>query len=71
MLQNFVSLLKRVIAILLISKANLNVNFKYVCITLHSLVMSPFSHDLMKMLVKVFTVTYVRTVFTQRLVFRW
>ena len=46
-LNNFVLLLKSVITNVLEYKAALNLKFKCVCVAMCSLVMSPFSHDLL------------------------
>ena len=52
----YVPLLKNLIAGVLKYKADLNIKFKWVCVTMCPLVISPFSCDLLKMLIEVFTV---------------
>ena len=66
---NFMSLLKSCVANVLKCKACLKAKFKCACITMCSLVMSPFKNG--NKLIKVSTIVYMRTVFTQRLVFTW
>ena len=62
---NFALLLKRVIAIVLKCKAH----FKCFCANKRSLVMSPFSCDLIKKQVKCLIIKYMHTVFTKCLIF--
>ena len=62
---NFALLLKRVIAIVLTFKAH----FKCFCASKRSLMMSPFSRDLIKKQEKCLIIKYTHTIFTKCLIF--